>query len=518
MAKFDEQLSRMEYLMGYHVPVNESHTSSNIEYSTKGADGKVYGILKEGNRYYIKTTEDGKQNISESYKYINGFNSRKENEYKSYNEATKQLEMKMIVLNEAYGVHSDVSTVDFTRGEKMLSNLTEEARKELNRVNMIIENSNAIGIKSNIGDHGNPEGKGNSTGADTVKNNKPFDEKATASLDKDSVAQHSDPKNTDYNYQNAEKGVEADLESVKMKKGGKSQNDYTDAHDDLDGEGVADKKPKGGKAVMVNEGLFNPEDVIETPMDQADLDEPYEDDEFEELPVDEPDFGEEDADAVPAEAEVGNDIVGADDEEYDKDLDALMEEFEGVISGDEEELTGPHGSLPTQVWDKMEESCDCGGDGCEEAMKGRHAGNEALTWDKMNESQKKVVNVIVEGVCEKIFNTNKKSAIKEAKKSKTAEQMLQGSIDRIVKEEVTKLNAWGKHPKYGKEPMTTPENPNGDGKMVGTASKDWNDASAKGSQRYGQKIGNSAPFDKVVDVLTDSVMKMLKEQMGLKKK
>ena len=87
-------------------------------------------------------------------------------------------------------------------------------------------------------------------------------------------------------------------------------------------------------------------------------------------------------------------------------------------------------------------------------------------------------------------------------------------IDKIVKEEVTKLNAWGKHPKYGKEPMTTPDNKE---VMKGTAEKDWNDDSAKGNQRYGQKIGDGAPFEQVVDILTDSVMKMLKENLGIKK-
>ena len=48
MAKFDDQLSRMSYLMEYRMPSNE--VPSNIEYHANGADGKVYGILKEGTK------------------------------------------------------------------------------------------------------------------------------------------------------------------------------------------------------------------------------------------------------------------------------------------------------------------------------------------------------------------------------------------------------------------------------------------------------------------------------------
>lgn len=515
MAKFDEQLSRMEFLMGYRMPVNESK-NSNIEYHTNGADGKVYGIIREGTKFYIKTTVPGKENLFESYDYINGFNERKATEYKSYNEASKQLELRLMSLNEAYGVRTDVSTVDFNRNAKVLSTLTEEARKELNRLTQIMENSVNIGIKDNIGDHGDSETKGTSKGSDTVKNNKPFDEKTNEKLDKDSVEQNSDPKNTDSNYDTVNKNVDADLQSDKMKTGGTSQNDYKDAHDDLDGDGVADKKPKGAKAVKMNESLYDTDDLIDTPMDSADLDEPYDDDDlsvedFEDDADENTNFNDASFtnDPVGSPEEVGNDIVGSEDD----DLDSLMEEFESIISGDCEKLTGKSGTLEVQTCDNMcdGESCTCKGENCDEtedAMTGKTCDCEPITWDKMNESQKKAVNTIVESVCEKIFNNKSKKTI-------TVESKLQTIINKVVKEEISKLDAWGKHPKYGKEPMTTPDNKE---VLKGTADKDWNDDSAKGNQKYGQKIGSGAPFDQVVDILTDSVMKMLKESLGQKKK
>ena len=64
-----------------------------------------------------------------------------------------------------------------------MSMLTESARKELDRMHSIFENS--FISKDNIGNHGNPEGKGTATGSNTTKNNAPFEEKATATLDKD---------------------------------------------------------------------------------------------------------------------------------------------------------------------------------------------------------------------------------------------------------------------------------------------------------------------------------------------
>ena len=101
MSKYDEQLNRMLNLM--EEEAKPKKVSSNLWYHANGADGKVYGIVKEGAKFYIKTTESGKENLVESYEYINGFVNRRENEYRSYNDATKHLELKLMSLNEAYG-------------------------------------------------------------------------------------------------------------------------------------------------------------------------------------------------------------------------------------------------------------------------------------------------------------------------------------------------------------------------------------------------------------------------------
>ena len=536
MAKYDDQLERMNFLMGYKVPVKESH--SNIEYHANGADGKVYGILKEGTKYYIKQTESGKENIAESYDYIGGFVNKRDNEFTDYNKATKQLELKLMSLNEAYGKKEKTSTFDSKRTEKVFMNLTEEARKELDRMNEIFENSMNIG-KNNVGD---PESKGRSTAEQTEKNNEPFNDKVTPNMNykgsKGSV------KGSTEGDEISREAADKDLQSDKMKNANSNldangnDKNAKDAHDDLDGEGVADKKPSGGKVVKVNEDVFEG--------DACDLDAPEDDDisqddfisdepvdsEFNEINPE--DLGTE---PQPAQDGVGDDIAGfggEDDVISDDEFESLLEELGSDVAGlpddnvenleEEDVITGPDKVLDKEGnsingtnngvdgetgedWKRIEESedgnvNDPAKEGDEDTLKNYQFGNNkekklpAQSWDKMNES---VIKTITESIYKKLVKEHKKESLQEA-------------VDRIVKEEVTKLDVWGKHPRYQKEPMTIPANKE---VLAGTADRDFNDDSAKGERPYGQKIGSSAPFnEKVVDLLVDQVISKIRERQA----
>lgn len=511
-SKFDSQLDRMQYLMGYRVPTNESKRSNKVEYHTLGADNKVYGILKEGNMYYIMTTEQGKEKLAESYEYIGGFNYRNENGYKSYNEATKQLELKMISLNEAYGKHTDVSVVDFNRGKKNLAVLTEEARKELNRMHQIFENSQTIGM-NNTGD---PESKGKAT--DPSKQGNPFEKPAKAELDKDLKATatvESADDNTKVD------GVEKDLESDAMKtKKVDTAEQPKDAHDDLEGEGVADQHPTGAKAVKMNEGFeFNPDDFHADDIDvKADTlvgddelsDEDLEDFATEEEPIEGPEINddpladleiEEEPFAEPEENELS----------LNEELDELINEFEET----EKAMHGEEKNIKSKI------------EGPDKVMDGPHGGLDVQGWndEKINEAINRIVENVTEKLCGESEDVCPKCSKKECtcgdtksrkklKNAHTDEMFLQEAIDRIVAEEVQKLDAWGKHPRYRKQPMSTPANKE---VLAGTAEKDWNDDSAKGEQPYGQKIGSSDPFEKVVDLVLDNIKSRLQEGKKSKK-
>ena len=508
--------------------------SSNLWYHANGADGKVYGIVKEGAKFYIKTTESGKENLVESYEYINGFVNRRENEYRSYNDATKHLELKLMSLNEAYGKKSDVSTVDFKRNEKALAYLTEEARKELDRMNQIYENSCKIG-RDCVCD---PESKGSASPENTEKNNDPFDKKVTPDMDykgsKGTVEESGDGSKV--------ADVSSDLQSDKMKTKNSNLDDsgndkeYKDAHDDLEGEGVADKHPSGGKVVRVNEGVFEfndglddmnggvpdaevgepdiaPDPAVSEPADLGVQD-------FEE-PVD-PTFSDVNPEDIGTDG-VGDDVVGVEDGFDETELDNMLEAF---LAEQEEAITGPDKVMDKEgnpingtnngvdgetgedwkrVGDKVDIKEDEGYGETDKSEKPETMDNYKFgyndekklpvqSWDKMNESEKKLVKSLTESIFNKLV-PKKKLTLEEA-------------IEKIVKEEITKLDVWGKHPKYGEEPMTHPEAKE---VLAGTADRDFNDDSAKGSEQYGKKIGDGKPFDqKVVDLLTDQVLAKLK--------
>lgn len=520
-SRIDEQMSRMQFLMEYkNTPKT---TKTGIDYHINANDGKTYGIIREGNMYYIKTTTPDKAELKESYEYMGGYNYRNEHGYKSFNEASKHLELEIMHINESCGKHEDVSVLlDPQKGKKDMQTLTESARTELDRIHQIFENSCKIGHYNNP--FSDPESKGSASSENTTKNNAPFEDKAEASLDKDpkfnGTVDGATPDNKEV------KGVDADLESDKMKKHGDSNQNpgteggFKDAHDDLEGEGVADKHPSGAKAVKMNEGIEEIE-INDEPIETNGEIVP-------DAPVEggEDLAGFEDTEEVPGEGPVDAPVSVDDFETIDSeevgDLDELLREFmEDVPSdegtdvldecGDTKVLDGPdvkgdNSVSGEETMERIEENADntetegAGKDeskivGPDEVLDGPHGKLDAQTWNKLQES----IDRITDAVCEKLA-PKKKPTLAEA-------------IDKIVKEEVSRLDAWGKHPRYQEPAFQTPENK----EVSPNDAKDWNDDSARGSEPYGKKIGSSAPFDKQVSALTEAVMAVLRENYIKKK-
>ena len=562
MANYDKSLDRMMYLMNYDNSLNESKkTNTGIEYHRTGADGKEYGIIKEGLKYYIKTSTPEKQNIAESYEYIGGYNYRNQNGYNSYNEATKQLELKLIALNEAYGKHEDVSIANLNKTKEAMSMLTESARKELDRMHSIFENS--FISKDNIGNHGNPEGKGTATGSNTTKNNAPFEEKTTATIDKDmkktgtvdgATSDHKEVKDADSKLQNADK----------MEKGNRGDEELKDTKSDLDGVSVAAEHKNGGKAVRVNESFMeevNPDDYIGDDVDaQADqMDDNIESIDDEELgggegmPAPElssiDDFFADNEGDTDSESQMNssdelsnyedngeNDIVGQ--PSLEEEIDNLLREFMDdpsvnveVDEGKDSCVTETCEEKDSCVTETCKEKDSCMTGTCKEkdscitgpcdvldhhtAKPGPNGVNGEKTMDKMDETIRSIANMVYESMCDdekKCPKCGKKKCECNKKKCEcNKKETLEEAVARIMKEEVTKLNVWGKHPKFRKSPMTLPDNKE---VLAGTAEKDWNDDSAKGQQPYGLKIGKSDPF---VEVLTDQILANIKESLNLGK-
>lgn len=458
MANFEDTLARMHFLMGYKAPINESKTG--VEYSAEGADGKRYGIIKEGTKFYIKYSDKSAPNIAESYNYINGIMAKKENEFNSYNAAEKHLETKLISLNEAYNAKMKTSSFEYNKTEKVFTNLTEAARTELNRMHQILENSMNIG-KDNVGLPEAPK-----TAKFNAEIGKPFDNTAKAELDKDMKKTAADPKAQGEPFDKEEKCCDVDMQGDKGPKCLK-KCDGSEPAKFVPKGAVAAKKPAGGlKPVKMNE------DVSVDPTEDDNL--LGFEDETEPTDVDVSDFDTEEV-----SDESLNDMF-ADDETLPSDDEVEMPEDDENVADDE------------NVYD-----IDVEDDNFDDQ------------YQDMPMESKRSLKRIVEGVCKNLKSEMKKQALTES---------LENQIDSLVKEEVTKLNAFGKHPGYRKKPMTMPSNK----EVLKWGTRSWDDDSVKSDEPFGKKIGSSFPFDKKVDidkkvsVLTDQVLKSIKE--NLKKK
>ena len=100
--KGNEKLDRMRELMGASQ-LNEDVKNSVVELTKIGPDGKVYGIVREGHNYFIKVTDKKSNIVTEDFKYIGGLMNKTSEAYPTYAKAIKQLNLKFMSLNEAYG-------------------------------------------------------------------------------------------------------------------------------------------------------------------------------------------------------------------------------------------------------------------------------------------------------------------------------------------------------------------------------------------------------------------------------
>ena len=80
----NDQLSRMKGLTNYGLKTeSKNSTYSSVEYQKLGADGNVYGIIREGAKYYIEKAANKKNLVKEDFNYIGGFKNRKDYESRS---------------------------------------------------------------------------------------------------------------------------------------------------------------------------------------------------------------------------------------------------------------------------------------------------------------------------------------------------------------------------------------------------------------------------------------------------
>lgn len=85
------------------VVIKESKTPATLLDYKKAGDGRLYGIVKENQSYFIKTAHS-RDIVSESdFAYIGGLSNITEYKYKTLTDAQRVLNTKVMTINETYG-------------------------------------------------------------------------------------------------------------------------------------------------------------------------------------------------------------------------------------------------------------------------------------------------------------------------------------------------------------------------------------------------------------------------------
>ena len=121
--KGQDKLDRIKDLMGKMSTLNESTSTSEVDNVKRGANGVIYGIVRENHSYFIKTTEKTSGTIlAEDFNYIGGLQNKNIERYGSYAEALKQLNLKFDMLNESFGVKNNINLFESDAVEVKESN------------------------------------------------------------------------------------------------------------------------------------------------------------------------------------------------------------------------------------------------------------------------------------------------------------------------------------------------------------------------------------------------------------
>ncbi len=509
----NEQLSRMKSLMNYGLKTESKQTYSSVEYQKVGADGNVYGIVREGTKYYIKSAPNKQNLIKEDFSYIGGFRNRKENEYDSFANAQKQFDLKMMSLKEANNkADFNISSWNLDKKENVVVEASEKMQKEILRERQIMKNAMAINEKKAVccDAPGCPKdniGKGEKPQTGNAENAVDHEK---AELPKEMTEGKTCPKcgknpcqcesvneeevlgwnrgNDDYmdkshgteigdsapfdgpEARNIDNGDKKVANTGEMKNG-VVENHGTSMHDTDDqnkptvgvGEGPSDDNNKpfdDEKGKQIDEAIddFGAEgdDLGGDPVGDDLGDEPVGDDLGDDLGDEGDEFGDESSDEI-----------------YEDDLESRVAAMEDLLT----QIAAKLGVEEGPVDDEAYEDEDIFGDEGEDDFGGE---DDELPM----ESRRRRGGV-------QIYETR---AYKKAmRKQRVNEEGMTPFKDagRVPQGNMNKLDDFGKHPAYQKKVMELP--PKDLKEFPGYY--DMNDDSVKNDNPYGEKIGDGAPFE-----------------------
>ena len=561
MSSFENTLSRMKDLYTYGKELNESSKSNayTLEHSAMAADGKTYGIIRECNKYYIKSASKGKETIAESYEYIGGICNKKNYEYSSYNNALKNFELKMASINEACDGKVNISTLDpFKKGDFIVEG-TERMKDEIARqrqimfnVSMLMNEGTEIGAgrKNDVVkfDGKQPEAETGKKGDECVTDKKadakpeyagsktngvdkkvaPFNNNTTKCEDQLKEECECGSESCDCQNDWASKGIGKGRDPKQVGWDIEGQQTVNEEEEDWASKGLPSTPGVGEADSDHNNQPFNKTVNEEEDMEFAD------DVEGDDIDVDtegEEDFDFGTEDDMDFDAEGGEDLEGEDEMDMEDDAEFVDDEEDFDVEGGNddimaqiEELQAQIDALKAQIEGGEEEldveddmDMDFDTEGEEDfGMEGDEF-NDEETLDAELDAEDDDFDM--EG--EEDFDTegeddfdmdDEEDTLMESKRAKM-NSIVESVVNSILSED--EIHAWGKHPGYQKKPMELPST----GQDKNQWGEDWNDESVYSEQPFGTKIGDGAPFEKMVDAITKDVVNKLSEAInGGKKK
>lgn len=554
----NDQLSRMKGLMNYGLKTeSKNSTYSSVEYQKLGADGNVYGIIREGAKYYIEKAANKKNLVKEDFNYIGGFKNRKDYEYSSFASAQKNFDLKMMSLREAYanGKNIVIESWNPDKKESLTVEATDKMRNEILRERQIMNNAARINESKpqvmfteddkTCGVCGSKECKcedpaksADIEGYENLKDAKPKKSfrqskhstgKAKEANDYKPVKESAEVLGWHQTGQDA-KGNMADTymdkthgtevgdsapfdeepveEGTSMHSEGENQNNPTVGSNKIGDGAPFDKSGKVNEDVDddmsdEDETYFKPKEDLEEPVDDdTELDKPEEglEDSPEDEGDDEEEFGSDlDDDDSDDDDEFENDEDLDDDEdEFDEDdLESRVENIEDTLEQIANKLGIDTNDIDT---DEFEDDDDLYSDDDSDDNDDEFDDEDELaTESRRNRGYK-------------IYESR---AFRKAKRAMNEDGMKPFSNkNRVPQDNLNALDEFGKHPAYRKQPMTVPTHNH----QEFDGYYDMSDESARNNTPFGTNIGNGAPFELDTEKVNKSIAESIRRNLRMLKK
>lgn len=550
----NSQLIRMRNLMKYGIDESKKTPYTGVEYEKENG-GKLYGIVREGTKYYIKVSPNKKGKLAENYEYIGGFRNRKDNEYKSFAEAQKQFDLKMMSINEANAPEKKIVVESWNpdKQEELTVESTDRMKREISRERQIMMNASRINEKKSqnlapvsetckencdcecdgydFKDAENPKDsfrKKKHEEGDAKKANPGYKD-AKIEEASEPLAWHSTGKDAAGNiadtYMDKSHGTEigdsapfndAKGRDIDDKEGtsttGEMNNGVVEGKSMAMDNGNNQNSPSVGTGKIGDTAPFDDEDgrQIDEDIDDINGDADVEDDatpdaEGEDFGGDEG-LGDDDSfnrddDVADDEGLDDDDAFDDDDDDVDPDLHDLQDQISDMSDKLDAVLDAVGGDEPT-VDDSEYDDDDLYGDDDDDD-------DEPIEDGMAFESRRRNGAQIYESRAYRQMRMNEAKR-NRARRINEADGMKPFSdAGRVPRGNMNKLNDFGKHPAYQKKVMNLPRT----SMQEFPGYYDMNDDSVYSENPYGQKIGSGAPFEvdpeEVENTIAESIMRHL---------